>query len=212
MTRGTIAVIAKAPVAGRSKTRLCPPCTPQEAAQLAQAALCDTLDALRGASCERRVIVLDGEPGEWLDCAGAGAEMITQRGNGLAERLAAAFADIGGPAFIVGMDTPQLTPALLESGLRALSVCDASLGLAPDGGYWGIGLRAADARVFERVPMSSPATGRAQHARLRSLGLRVAGLPSLRDVDTIADAHAVAALAPGTRFAAQLGLTQTLAA
>ena len=41
----TVIVLAKAPVAGRVKTRLCPPCTPAEAATLAEAALADTLAA-----------------------------------------------------------------------------------------------------------------------------------------------------------------------
>ena len=52
--------------------------------------------------------------------------------------------------------------------------------------------------------MSSPATGAAQRRRLVELGLGVATLPPLRDVDTIDDATAVAAAAPGTRFASRL--------
>ena len=66
----TLAVIAKAPVAGRVKTRLCPPCTPEEAAALAEAALRDTLAAMAAAApraaWRRRVVVLDGAPGAWL--------------------------------------------------------------------------------------------------------------------------------------------------
>jgi rSAM/selenodomain-associated transferase 1 len=195
-------VIAKAPVAGRSKTRLCPPCTPQQAATLAEAALRDTLAALAAAPGDaRRVLVLDGTPGRWLL---PGIEVIAQRGGGLGERLANAFADVGGPAFLVGMDTPQVTPALLAAGLQALEHGDATLGRAPDGGYWGIGLRAPDDAVFAGVPMSSQRTGAVQLARLRALGLRCPPLPALRDVDTIADARAVAALAPATHFAAAL--------
>lgn len=57
-----LAVIAKAPVAGRVKTRLCPPCTPQQAAALAGAALQDTLAAVAATPAHRRVLVLDGEP------------------------------------------------------------------------------------------------------------------------------------------------------
>ena len=102
-----IAVIAKAPVAGRSKTRLTPPCTPEQAAALASAALADTLAAVAATPGARRVLVLDGAPGPWLR---PGFEVLAQRGAGLAERLAAAFADIGEPALVVGMDTPQLTP------------------------------------------------------------------------------------------------------
>lgn len=195
-------VIAKAPLPGYSKTRLCPPCTPREAALLAEAALRDTLAALIAAPADaRRVLVLDGTPGDWL---APGVDVIAQRGDGLAERLANAFSDVGGPAFLVGMDTPQLTAEQLAAGLRALGRDDAALGRAPDGGYWGIGLRDPDDAVFAGVPMSSRRTGAVQLARLRELGLRCAELPDLRDVDTIADARAVAAQAPSTAFAGAL--------
>lgn len=196
-----IAVIAKAPVPGRSKTRLTPPCTPEQAAALAAAALADTLAAVAATPAARHVAVLDGVPGAWLP---DGFEVIAQRGAGLAERLAAAFADVGEPALVVGMDTPQLTPRLLAHALTRLDGADAVLGPAPDGGYWAIGLRAADAAVFADVPMSHPHTCAVQRARLRALGLTTRELPALRDVDDIADARAVAATAPHTRFARSL--------
>jgi uncharacterized protein len=203
-------VIAKTPVPGRVKTRLSPPCTPYQAAALAAAALDDTLAVAAAARRPaRRVLVLHGRPGPWVP---AGVEVIAQRGAGLAERLAAAFADVGEPAFLVGMDTPQLTPALLDRGLAALEDHDAVFGAALDGGYWGIGLARPDARVFAGVPMSEPTTGAVQRARLATLGLRTAILPPLRDVDTIADAHAVAAEAPAGRFAAELSAITEAAA
>lgn len=196
-----LVVLAKAPVAGRSKTRLCPPCTPQEAALLAEAALRDTLRTVAATPTARRVLVLDGAPGPWLP---PGFEVLHQRGHGLDERLAAAFDDVGGPALLVGMDTPQLTPELLADGLRALADDDAALGPAPDGGYWAIGLRRPDPRVFLGVPMSVAETGLVQRRRLRALGLSCATLPALRDVDTIADALAAAEAAPGSAFARAL--------
>jgi rSAM/selenodomain-associated transferase 1 len=201
-----LVVIAKAPRAGRSKTRLCPPCTPRQAAALARAALADKLDAVLATAAVRRVLVLDGEPGTWLP---AGFDVLVQRGRGLDERLAHAFDDVGGPALLIGMDTPQVTPGDLCAGVAALDEpgVEAVLGPAPDGGYWAIGLRAPDPRVFLGVPMSSADTGRAQRARLASLGLRVRELPALRDVDEIADARAVAALAPSGRFARALAAT-----
>jgi len=195
-------VIAKAPVAGRVKTRLTPPCTPDQAAVLAQAALQDTLAAaLRARRATRRVLALDGAPGEWLP---QGFEVIPQRGDGLAERLASAFADAGEPAFLVGMDTPQLTPELLDEGLEAVVDGDSAFGAAFDGGYWGIGLRTPAPAVFAGVPMSSARTGALQRAQMALLGLNPRVLPPLRDVDTFADAVTVAAEAPGTRFAAQV--------
>ena len=195
-------VIAKAPVPGRVKTRLTPPCTPEQAARIAAAAIADTLAAVDAVEREvRRIVVLDGEPGPWIP---DGFDVIAQRGDGLAERLAAAFADAAGPAFLVGMDTPQVTPALLAAGLDAVRDGDAAFGAALDGGYWGIGLREPDARVFEAVPMSEDNTGAVQRARLAILGLQTAILPPLRDIDTIDDARAVAREAPDGRLAAAL--------
>jgi len=198
----SLVVLAKAPVPGRVKTRLCPPCTPAEAAQLAAAALQDTLDAAtRCTRAGRRVIVLDGAPGGWLPDS---FEVIAQRGDGLAERLAAAFADVGEPAFLGGMDTPQLTPELLDEGLDAVAAGDSAFGMALDGGYWGIGLRRPDPAVFAGVPMSTARTGVVQRAQMALLGLRPHVLPPLLDVDTFPDALAVAAEAPDTRFAAEV--------
>ncbi|MHB8531380.1 MAG: TIGR04282 family arsenosugar biosynthesis glycosyltransferase [Solirubrobacteraceae bacterium] len=200
-------VIAKAPVAGRAKTRLCPPLSPARAAELAQAALCDTLEAVLRTPATRRVLVLEGSPGDWLP---AGIEVIPQRPTGFAERLAGAFADVGEPAFLIGMDTPQVTAALLDAALQALGApaTDAALGLCHDGGYWGIGLRRADARVFAGVPMSTDRTGVCQRLRLAELGLRTAVLPVLRDVDRHADAVAVARQVPASRFARALERAQ----
>jgi glycosyltransferase A (GT-A) superfamily protein (DUF2064 family) len=102
------------------------------------------------------------------------------------------------------MDTPQLTPARLEVALRGLEASDSVLGPAFDGGYWAIGLKRPDPRALLDVPMSSEMTLTEQRRRLRSLGLSVADLETLRDVDTFADAVAVAAEAPATRFARAL--------
>jgi len=201
-----LVVVAKAPVAGRSKTRLCPPLDPQQAATLAQAALADTLLAVAWTpGATRRVLVLDGAPGPWLP---EGFEVVAQRGDAFGERLANAVRDVGEPLLMVGMDTPQLTRAQLAGALQRLDdpAVDAVLGPTPDGGYWAIGLSVADPSVFDGVPMSTPETGGAQRARLEALGLRTAQLEPLRDVDTFDDALAVATLAPWTRFAATLEL------
>lgn len=196
-----LVVIAKAPVPGRSKTRLCPPFSPVAAAALAEAALRDSLAAVLRTACDRRVLVLEGEPGGWLP---QGFELLRQRGGGLEQRLAAAFADVGGPALLIAMDTPQVTPGLLRTGLAAVARGAAALGRTVDGGYWAIGLPAPDARVFAGIPMSAATTGSRQRSRLAQLGYRIHDLPPLRDVDTAADARAVAEQAPGTAFATTL--------
>jgi rSAM/selenodomain-associated transferase 1 len=195
----TTAVIAKEPVAGRVKTRLCPPCTPEDAAAIARAALADTIDAALASSAERVVVALDGTPGPWL---ANGVEVLAQRGAGLDERLGHASVDVGGPLVIIGMDTPQLTPDILDDAAARLleTGTDAVLGPAVDGGYWCIGLRDPDPALFLGVPMSTAHTGREQLANLERRGMGVRTLRTLRDVDTFDDALAVAALTVGGRF------------
>lgn len=201
--RGGIVVMAKAPVPGRVKTRLCPPCTFDQAAALAEASLADTLAAVCATPAAWRAVALEGEAGPWLP---AGVEVVAQRGAGLDERLAAAFDDTGAPAVVVAADTPQVTPELLDAALSGLARpgVDAVLGPTEDAGYWVLGLRRAQPEVFVGVPMSHPTTLASQRRRLRRLGLRVAELPPLRDVDEIDDAVAVASTIPRSRFAAAL--------
>ncbi|MFG3000284.1 DUF2064 domain-containing protein [Streptomyces sp. NPDC048340] len=194
----TLLVIAKEPVAGRVKTRLTPAFTPEQAAALAEASLADTLEAVAATPAGRRVLVLDGRPGPWLP---PGFEVVAQCGGPLDERLAAAFAACEGPALLIGMDTPQVTPALLAPAL-VWDAYEAWFGPAADGGFWALGLAEPDPALLRGVPMSAPETGSVQHGRLTSAGLRVGRLPQLRDVDTAEDARLVAAEAPAGRFAA----------
>jgi glycosyltransferase A (GT-A) superfamily protein (DUF2064 family) len=200
-----VLVVAKAPKAGHSKTRLCPPCTPQQAADIAEAALADTLQAVAGCGADRRVLALDGEPGPWLP---AGFEVIPQVTGPFDVRLAEAWMAVGGPGLQIGMDTPQVTPELLDQCLATLAPpsVDAVLGLAPDGGWWAIGLRAPQREVFRGIAMSQIDTGVQQRRRLEQLHMTVDLLLELRDIDDMHDARAVAADLPGSRTAAAVGL------
>jgi glycosyltransferase A (GT-A) superfamily protein (DUF2064 family) len=199
----SLLVIAKEPRPGRSKTRLCPPCSPAEAAWLAEAALADTLAAVADTPAARRVLVLEGRLGPWLP---PGIEVVAQGRGGLDARLAAAFSGTTGPALLIGMDTPQVDPGLLTGAMADLSRpgVDAVLGPAADGGWWALGLADPHPADVLGVPMSTAHTGAAQLRRLRARGRQVHHLPCLRDVDRIDDARAVAAAAPHTRFAARL--------
>lgn len=198
-----LTVIAKAPVAGRVKTRLCPPCTPGQAADIAEASLADTLDAIVavvGGSDIRPVLLIEGEPPAFTPTE---FEVVPQRGGGLEQRLRYGFCDLG-PGIIVGMDTPHAVGGLgaafgrLERGVDVL-------GLASDGGYWAIGLSCVDdyflAAVFGGVPMSSSRTGVSQLRRLHQLGRRVHMVASARDLDTVEDLVAAA----GDKRAGRLG-------
>jgi uncharacterized protein len=190
---GVMMVIAKTPVVGRVKTRLCPPLSLEQACDVAWACLLDTLDIAALVPASRHVLVLDGEPGKWIP---ERFEVLAQRGDGLAERLAAAFADVNDAGVVIAMDTPQVSAEHLSAGLTALDAgADAVLGLAADGGYWMIGLRrdVDPVAVFNNVPMSTSETGQAQRSQLEALGLRTVLLPSYRDIDTMEDLHVVAA-------------------
>lgn len=195
----TLAVIAKAPVPGRVKTRLCPPCTHEQAAAIAEAALRDTLDAVDAARAGRRVVVLDGARPDWI---GSQVQVLAQRGDGLDERLAAAFDDIDGPTVLIGMDTPQVTGSLLTEVVELLCSpgTDSVVGPSNDGGYWVIGLRSPDPAVFLGVPMSVAGTCSAQLDRLANRGLATVTTVPLTDVDTFDEALQVAREATGARF------------
>ncbi len=212
-----VLVMAKAPVPGRAKTRLCPPCSPEEAAAVAEAALADTLETVTACHADRIVVALEGPPGPWLP---EGLEVIEQRGGGLAERLAHAWADCAtssrnrGWGLQIGMDTPQVTAAELDgmlAGLRSANAARAGrpaavLGGATDGGWWVIGLPGTDPyAVFDRLPMSSGRTRWATERRLRELGLDVMAAPVRTDIDRFDDLLAVAAEIPASRTAAVAG-------
>ncbi|WP_448613989.1 TIGR04282 family arsenosugar biosynthesis glycosyltransferase [Modestobacter sp. URMC 112] len=201
--RAQLLVITKAPVPGRSKTRLTPPCTPEQAAAIASAAVGDTLDVVRATPALRRVVALDGVPDD-LDLTGC--VVVPQVDGDLGTRLAHAFADAMAapgedlPTLLIGMDTPQVSPALLAAALDALVAAGpgtAVLGTAPDGGWWALGVHAAAAAgVLPGVPMSRPDTGELTRAALEGVGLAVLDLPPLADIDHFPDAVEVAALCP----------------
>jgi glycosyltransferase A (GT-A) superfamily protein (DUF2064 family) len=195
-----VLVMAKAPVPGTVKTRLCPPCTPEEAATIAEAALRDTFAAVEGSQGARRIVALDGAPGPWLP---DGWSIVPQVRGTFASRLSAAWRAAGGPGIQIGMDTPQVTAETLDSILDALLThgVDAVLGLAEDGGWWVLGQRDPHPDAFVGVPMSTARTGDAQLHRLHSLGLRVEVVAVCRDLDTVADAIAIASVAPTTHTA-----------
>jgi glycosyltransferase A (GT-A) superfamily protein (DUF2064 family) len=193
-----VLVMAKAPVAGAVKTRMCPPLHLSEAAELAAAALADTLQVVASSGADEQWIALDGHPGEWLP---PGFTVIAQRGATFAERLENAWEHVGGPTLQIGMDTPQISTGLLQRSFAALEASPgAVLGHADDGGWWALGMLRAQPGVFRDIPMSTPATGERQADRLRELGLGPGLLPPLVDVDEWAHAVAVAGQVPGTQF------------
>ncbi|MBS4102163.1 TIGR04282 family arsenosugar biosynthesis glycosyltransferase [Tsukamurella paurometabola] len=207
----TVLIVAKAPVPGRVKTRLTSAYSAADAARFAAAALRDTLAAALAVPGARCAVALAGRLDDAVD-AGVLRELLArcvvfpQSAGGLGARLADAHrraADPDGPVLQIGMDTPQVTPELLASGLRA-SRRRAALGPAADGGWWALGVPAGAADrlgCLADVPMSTSRTGEATRIALASIGLSPAPLPELRDVDHPGDvAPVAAACAPGSAF------------
>ncbi|HJQ06331.1 MAG TPA: DUF2064 domain-containing protein [Nocardioides sp.] len=209
----TLLVLAKSPVPGRVKTRLAADLGNRFdlAADLAAAALLDTIaTATATFGANRCRLALDGDladspHGAELRDALAGWTVVRQCPGDLADRLAHAHEHVRGPVVQVGMDTPQLTPALLLCMAAGLAGHDAVLAPAADGGWWALALRTgSDGRLLRGVPMSGPATYDDTRAALTGGGLRVADAPVLEDADHLAEARRIAAAAPGTRFARAL--------
>ncbi len=195
---------------GRVKTRLGAEVGMAVAADLAAAALLDTIVACTAAfGAERCLLSLDGHledavRGDEIARALARWRVSGQRGLDLGERLANAHADVppGEPVLQVGMDTPQLRAQDLHDTAAALADADAVLGAADDGGWWVLGLHTpSGADALRTVPMSTPTTYDDTLAALEGRGLQVAGTGTMRDVDTRADADAVADGHRETEFA-----------
>ncbi|MDZ7732149.1 MAG: DUF2064 domain-containing protein [Acidimicrobiia bacterium] len=156
----------------------------------------DTLEVVAASAAAHRVLALDGEAPGWLP---EGFDVVPQGEGPLDRRLATVFDAVSGPTFLVGMDTPQLDVVTIDGALDVLtSGSDAVLGPAGDGGWWGLGLRHSTGDAVAGVPMSERDTGAHQRRGSVEAGLDVGLLDRLDDVDTWADACAVAELVPGT--------------
>lgn len=208
----TVLVVAKAPVPGLAKTRLAATLGNDAAADIAAAALLDTLDAVADTPVEARVVAMTGD----LDRACRAPEIrdrlaaftvIDQRGDDFAARLVNAHADAavsGRPVLQIGMDTPQVSAELLTDCARALLSTPAVLGMARDGGWWVLGVtEPATAKRLLDVPMSRSDTGALTLAALQHTGVSVTLVPELHDVDTVDDIEAVRSqCGPSCRFVA----------
>lgn len=210
----SVLVVAKAPVPGLAKTRLAACVGHLAAADVAAAALLDLLATLR-TDRRRTLVALTGDvaasarSAELMDAL-ARCTVFEQVDGPFAARLVHAHvraqALAPGPMLQVGMDTPQVDAGLLRAAEEALAAYPAVLGPAVDGGWWALGLHAAEpAAALADVAMSTQTTGSDTRDALLATGLvgaEVGRLPALRDVDEWCDAVEVAAAVPGSRFAA----------
>lgn len=188
-------VFAKRPMAGRVKTRLTPPFSPQDAAELYRRMLLDIL-----AKCTRMGgtdLLLFYEPGEgagpFFQETAPGWTCLPQEGSDLGERLASAFRaafERGyGAAAVVGTDSPDLPVEYVDRAfdLLAEASVDAVFGPTEDGGYYLLALKSLQSALFHDIPWSTGKVLECSLARAAEAGLRVALLPAWYDVDTVDD-------------------------
>lgn len=197
---GTILVFARAPVAGRTKTRLIPALGAAGAARLHHALVRHALRAAAGAGADRvELWTADagGSDGLATLAAESGARLRRQSGADLGARmahaLAAAVAD-GGPAIVIGSDCPALDAVTLRQAHAALAGYDAVLGPARDGGYVLLGLHRVEPVLFTDMPWGTDGVLECTRARLAALGWSWLELEVRDDVDRPEDLERLRAL------------------
>lgn len=193
-----ILVMAKPPRPGTVKTRLHPLLGPQRCAELQAELIRHTMD-VTAAHSPRAYLAYAPDDGQDVisTAVPAGVRLLSQRGEDLGQRLAAAvtdaFADGAGPLLVVGTDAPTLTADHLSAAFTTLEHHDVALGPALDGGYYLIGLRAPHTMLFALDPdvWSTERVLAATRALAAGAGLSMGMLRPLRDLDTPEDAAAL---------------------
>ena len=187
-------VLAKAPAAGVTKTRLCPHLTPDEAAAFASAALVDTLAI--ASSVKGCTLRLAHPPGADASLAALlGTDLpptftVPPGDVGMAMCAAIAYAQDHGATQValIGSDLPSLPPAYIERAFARLDDgADVVLGPAEDGGYYLIAATAPHPALFTDIPWSTDTVFRQTVAKTAASGLTLATLPPWYDIDDIAD-------------------------
>ena len=189
----TVIVFAKAPQAGRAKTRLIGTLSAEGAAALAERLLHSALDHALTADVGpvELCVTPDRAHPAFTARAHDGTVRLTDQGDGdLGERMARAFERVlrtQSCAVLIGTDAPALDATYLRSAAAALERADAVFGPAADGGYALVGLRRPAPGLFHGMRWSHARVMAQTRERLAALGLRHAELPLLHDIDEPAD-------------------------
>ena len=186
-----VAIMAKAPRAGSVKTRLCPPLTAGEAADLYRCFLLDKIEQVRGLDGARAAIAYTPPEGRReFETLAPGFLLVDQHDGDLGARLATSFASLFasgyGAALAVDCDTPTLPTSFLREAVELIGTpgTDVVLGPSEDGGYYLIGLRVPHLELFRDVAWSTSSVLAETLRRAGAKGLTIACLPPWFDVDT----------------------------
>ena len=213
---GSTAVIlmAKAPQPGTVKTRLCPPLSPAEAAELSRCFLLDALERLRALEGVAPVLAYTPANGRAFFAEVAPDFALQPQPEGdLGQRMAGCLEQLVAQGYtdlvLTGSDLPTLPTAYLQQAVDLLSNSrlDVVLGPSEDGGYYLIGMHHVYRELFRDMPWSTDQVFAKTLQRARDKGLQVACVPPWFDVDTAADLNRLHAalrqtpadVAPNTR-------------
>ena len=188
-----LAVMTKAPRAGQVKTRLVPPLTNQEAADLNVCFLRDTAAAIQ-AVCGQKAIGVGvytpvGSEPDYVGILPEQFELIPQRGHGFGERLAFAVEDLFRCGFssvcLIDSDSPTVPSDAYAQALNVLGKSGDRVILGPsdDGGYYLIGLKQEHRELFEEIEWSTELVSDQTRKRVADLNLELALLPVGYDID-----------------------------
>ena len=203
--RVALCIMAKAPEAGRVKTRLCPPLSPDEAAELSRCFIRDKAAQVREvARAESAVAYAPENAAAVFEALVPGFTLLPQGGGDLTARIMAVFGQLFRLGFdgavVIDSDSPTLPTERLERAVALVRAGghDLVLGPSEDGGYYLIGLRRLHPELFEGMRWSTPTVLEETLRRAGALGLSATRLSPWYDVDTAADlARLTADLAAG---------------
>jgi len=192
-----VGIFVREPVAGRVKTRLTPPLSVADAADLYQAFLRD-LFARVSQSRVHITLFIDGDPGALAGLAPAPWPRVAQAEGPLAVRLVAAFDHLlrkdGDRALIIGSDSPDLPIPYLKRGIQKLKHRDLVLAPAADGGFVLVGLSRRAPGLFDNVALETPRAFVETVEAAKREGLTLSLLPPWYDVDDEASLDRLVAL------------------
>jgi rSAM/selenodomain-associated transferase 1 len=193
-------VLAKAPAAGKAKTRLCPPLTPDEAAAFAAASLADTLAVAQ--SVPNCLLILGHPPGAERALAATLGDALPPTvivppgdvGMAMGYAIGCALDHRATQVALIGSDLPSLPPAHIAAAFAHLDAgADVVLGPADDGGYYLIAATAPHPDLFTGIAWSTDTVFAQTAEKVAAAGLTLATLPAWYDVDTAADLRRCAA-------------------
>ena len=193
MMHSALIVVAKEPVPGQTKTRLCPPFTPESAAEFYRCLLLDTLALMARLKNVDHIVAYTPQSAHayFRNFAPDGFRLTPQRGRDLGERLSNALGqhfEMGYQRVVVmNSDGPTLPLAYLERAFSGLDRADVTLGIGHDGGYYLIGMKQLYPELFQGIAWSTERVIPQTLEICRHLGLIVCELPEWYDVDVQKD-------------------------